>query len=473
MQTIAMTPPVLLSKLGKLNDRVTSFLCTTSGSNTIDAKFLVLTQPRLEGFTKFALANKVHKQTSNNHDESNRIQKMNRVVENLDTNNQTPEVHGQQGNVEECGRRDTQQDGRECVEDEEDNSVTSDITTNLSIPDSAVERATVKDGALHTVDQHTPETHLANDLVHGTLGDHVLFKQVAKGVDGAGQQSEKITFQLICGRVIGATEVVGSNQETHSTAGNKHTKVLSNVVSDFQEGEGNNDNDNDSPETEQLGAQQRGVAVCQNHKVVALNIQEGKDEISPAIGVKKTEPFLEAIFVDSDAGIGQVEQNVDPQGLESRDTGAFHREEGRERGRANIGQSDNLSIRTSKISDLFLFVRAVQVKHAPNKHDKPEIARLHIGEHSRHASLLLRLLAVAVVGRFGDRMHLFLFPGKNRGLRPGRNNLLVVCVILGHLAELNQCGWQCDRQEGRSDNQREVAYIYGRRNMVGAFRQQM
>lgn len=191
---------------------------------------------------------------------------------------------------------------------------------------------------------------MANDLVHGTLGDHVFFKHVAEGVDGAGQQSEKITLQLIGGRVVGATKVVGSNQKTHSSAGDKHTDVLGDVVPDVQEDEGDDDNDDDSPETEQLGAQQRGVTVCKNHKVVALDIQEGKDEISPAIGVEKTEPFLESVFVDGNAGICQIQQNVDPQGLESRDTGAFIREKGRERGRADVGQSDNLSVQSQSIS---------------------------------------------------------------------------------------------------------------------------
>jgi hypothetical protein len=99
---------------------------------------------------------------------------------------------------------------------------------------------------------------------------------------------------------------------------------LGDVVPDFQKDGGDDDNDDNSPETEQLSAQQGSVTVCQNHKVVALNVQEGKDEISPAISVEKTEPFLEAVFVDGDAGIGQIEQNVDPQGLESRDTGAFN-----------------------------------------------------------------------------------------------------------------------------------------------------
>lgn len=64
---------------------------------------------------------------------------MNRVVENLDTNNQAPEIHGQHRNVEERRRRDTQQDGCESVEDKEDNGVTNDITGDLSVPDSAVE----------------------------------------------------------------------------------------------------------------------------------------------------------------------------------------------------------------------------------------------------------------------------------------------------------------------------------------------
>lgn len=277
-------------------------------------------------------------------------------MENLDTNNQTPEIHSQQRNVEEGRGRDTEQDGCESVEDKEDDGVTGDITADFSVPDSAFEWTAIKDGALHTVDQHTPETHLANDLVHGTFGDHVFFKQVAEGVDGAGQQSEKITFQLVGGRVVGATKIVGSNQKTHSSAGDKHTDVLGDVVPDVQEDEGDDDNDDDGPETEQLGAQQRGVTVCKNHKVVALDIQEGKDEISPAVGVEKTEPFLEAVFVDGDAGIGQVQQNVDPQGLESRDTGAFDREKGRERGGADIGQSDNLSIREFTVSDCSLLL---------------------------------------------------------------------------------------------------------------------
>lgn len=84
------------------------------------------------------------------------------------------------------------------------------------------------------------------------------------------------------------------------------------MVSAVQEDERNDNDADDGPETKQLGAQQRGIAISKNHEVISFDIQERKDEITPAILVKKTKPFLETVLVDSDTGVDQVEDHVDP-----------------------------------------------------------------------------------------------------------------------------------------------------------------
>ena len=56
----------------------------------------------------------------------------------------------------------------------------------------------VENGGLHAVDEHAPECQLADDFVHGSLGDKEFFKGVAEAVEGLSEQAEKISLESVC-----------------------------------------------------------------------------------------------------------------------------------------------------------------------------------------------------------------------------------------------------------------------------------
>lgn len=72
-------------------------------SDTSDTVLLVLTQPRLLGVTQHAAGQEVDDETDNDKDERNRVQVVDGVAKDLDTNGGTPKVASQERNVEKGG----------------------------------------------------------------------------------------------------------------------------------------------------------------------------------------------------------------------------------------------------------------------------------------------------------------------------------------------------------------------------------
>lgn len=108
------------------------------------------------------------------------------------------------------------------------------------------------------------------------------------------------------------------------------------MVANLEEKERNGDNNDDSPETDELRGKDRGVAICQDGEIVALNITEGQDDVCQAISYipisfavttptfppilpDHFRPFLEPVFVESIPSIHYIKQHIVEQSLEGRD----------------------------------------------------------------------------------------------------------------------------------------------------------
>lgn len=103
---------------------------------------------------------------------------MNTQPKDLDTNRNTPERSRQERNIEKGSRTQSEQDRRKRVENCQDKRVSSKIPANLSIPGCRAERSTVENSSLRAVDEHAPESELANDFIQGFLRDEEFLKDV-------------------------------------------------------------------------------------------------------------------------------------------------------------------------------------------------------------------------------------------------------------------------------------------------------
>ena len=72
---------------------------------------------------------------------------------------------------------------------------------------------------------------------------------------------------------------VGPDQESHADHANKHSKVVPANKAHLEEEDGQQDHAGDGPRIQQHGRQQGRVGVCLNHEVVALNINQRKQDV--------------------------------------------------------------------------------------------------------------------------------------------------------------------------------------------------
>ena len=84
---------------------------------------------------------------------------MNCVAEDMDTNDDTPEVARQQGDVEESRAAHTKDQGCKAVENAQAEGVSNNPADDVAVPSRLLEAVTVEDGGLHTVNAHAEETH--------------------------------------------------------------------------------------------------------------------------------------------------------------------------------------------------------------------------------------------------------------------------------------------------------------------------
>lgn len=187
---------------------------------------------------------------------------MNAQPKHLHANRDAPERSCQEGDIEERRRRQAEQHRRKGVEQREDERVSREIPADLPIPRCAAERRAVENARLRAVDEHTPESELADDFVEGPLADEPLLKDVGEAVEGGAEEGEEVAFDLVCGaEVVGACDVVGAEDYAETADAEEDAEDLRVVVADLEEEEGDYYDDGDGPEVDELGAEDRGLDI--------------------------------------------------------------------------------------------------------------------------------------------------------------------------------------------------------------------
>lgn len=90
------------------------------------------------------------------------------------------------------------------------------------------------------------------------------------------------------------------------------------MVPNAQQGKRYQHDDDDGPEVDELGAEDGGVAVCEDDEVVALHVTEGEDDVLPSLTVDDLSPLLDAVAIEGERGIDYGQQDVVEQRLEGR-----------------------------------------------------------------------------------------------------------------------------------------------------------
>lgn len=256
---------------------------------------------------------------------------MDDVAKDVDADDDAPEVGRQQRDVEKGGTAHTQDEGSQSVEDEQAEGVAGEPAADGVVPVSIAEGGAVEDGSLNAVDEHAEEAHKSQDVVHGALRDEPLLENVGNTIESGTKKAKEIALNHVnTWAAVGASNVIRGKQDTHATAADEDANDLEQLVAYTKQEERDDDNADDGPKVEQLGGQQVGVAVGQDGKVVALDVEEGHDEVAPAILDHDVPPDTGAIAPQGDCGVDEEEQNVVEDGLEGGDVGAGI---GKERGK--------------------------------------------------------------------------------------------------------------------------------------------
>lgn len=152
-------------------------------THTCMASFLILAQPWLQRLTDHTLSQKVDHLSNNNEDKGDGVHPVNVQSEDLDANRHTPEASCEKGDVEKCSGAETEQDRCKGVEEGKDECVSGEVASNLGVPSRTAEGGAVEDTRLRTVDEHAPESKLANNLIQRPFGNQPLFKYVGQTVE--------------------------------------------------------------------------------------------------------------------------------------------------------------------------------------------------------------------------------------------------------------------------------------------------
>lgn len=285
-------------------------------SDTSDTVLLFLTQPGLLGVTEHAAGQEVYDETNDDEDKGDRVEVVNGVTKNLDADGSAPEVARQERNVKEGGRAHAQDDGSQRVEDEQNQRVADKVATDVAIPVGALEAVAVKDGTDDTVDDDAKDAQKGEHLVHGTLADKPLLKDVGDSVQGRSQKPKQVALEQINARpAVAALDMVAGQQETHATAGDQNADDLEDLVADLEQAERDDDNTDDGPEVEQLGREQVRVSVGQNGEIVAKHVEETQDKVLPAVAQDDASQLGGAELEERDGQVDDGEQSVVEDGL--------------------------------------------------------------------------------------------------------------------------------------------------------------
>lgn len=182
------------------NDSIPILCAPSRCPDTIHTSFLVATQPWLLRFPKHLPANEVDDQSANDANECNAVQPVYRVMEDLHPDSRSPEITGQQTNIEKGCAGEAEHEWRKRVEQGEHQCVASEVPPHFAVPGGRPEGAAIEDARLRAIDDHAPETKLANDLVKGTFGDQKFFDYIAHSVEGCAKKCKEVAFDLITAR---------------------------------------------------------------------------------------------------------------------------------------------------------------------------------------------------------------------------------------------------------------------------------
>lgn len=317
-------------------------------SETQNTILLVITQPRLLRITEHATGNKIHELTNDDKNKGNRVQEVDLVTKDPNTDDDTPEVGSQQRNVEESRTSHTEHDGHEDVEDVQAKSVTDDPADNLTVPGCVIERVSVKDGSLDTVDTHTKQAQERQDVVQVSPGHEPLLEYIGSTVESGTKQSKQITLDHIkAAAAIGTADVITGNENTHTTTADHNTNDLKDSVPNLEQEERNDNNADNSPKVNKLRRQDVRVSVRQNSEVVSLDVQKRHDEVLPPILHSNAPPALDAVLPKKNRRVDEEHEDVVEDGLERGNVGARICEEagegvgGRDAQRKNLAQCED------------------------------------------------------------------------------------------------------------------------------------
>ncbi len=110
----------------------------------------------------------------------------------LDPDHHAPEVAREQADVEKGGRGEPEHEGREGVEEGEAEGVADEVTADGAGPGCSAEGGAVEDAGLGAVDEHAPETELADYLVQRPFTDQELLGHVTHAIERRAEQGEEV-----------------------------------------------------------------------------------------------------------------------------------------------------------------------------------------------------------------------------------------------------------------------------------------
>lgn len=162
-----------------------------------------------------------------------------------------------------------------------------------------LEGVAIEDRGSNPVDYDSEQAQHSEDFVHRALADEPFLEHVAEAIERCANEAEKVAFEL--GRrvtSIGACDVVGRKQDSHSSTADQDTGDLRPFVADAQEEERYDHDADDGPKVQQLSGEDVGVVVREDGEVVSFDVEEGKAYVFPAVDAEQHEVALEAIFVN-------------------------------------------------------------------------------------------------------------------------------------------------------------------------------
>ena len=232
----------------------------------IDAPLLVLAQPGLQRLAQHALPDEVDDEPADDADEGDGVHPVDVLVEDLDADDDAPEVARQQADVEEGGRGEAEHERRARVEDEQAERVARQVAADFAVaPHGLPVARPVEDAAHGAVDDGAPEPQLAHDLVERPLAHEELLGHVAHAVEGGAHQREEVALELVAARDAAEAgplgDVVRAEEDADAADADEDADDLGRVVADAEENRGDEDDHDDGPEVDKLSGEDGPVGL--------------------------------------------------------------------------------------------------------------------------------------------------------------------------------------------------------------------